>query len=259
MSRSQAGSCVGQVGGAGEVAALQGQGADRRLDGAGRAEGVAVEPLGAADRDALGVRAEGGPDRVALGRVVEHGRGAVGVDVVDRLRRQPGVDQRAAHRPRGLDAVGVGRGHVVGVVGGGVAGDLGVDVGAAGAGVLPRLQDQQRRPLGHHEAVAVGVEGAAGGGRVVVAGGQDPDQGEGAEGERRQRRLRPAGQHHPGAAVGDQAGRLADRDQRRRRRSCRWRGTGRSGPSSMVTLEEAAPPKTESASIGLTRRGPRRT
>ena len=41
--------------------------------------------------NAVCVVTEGEADRAAFGRVVEDGRGAVGVDVADRLRRQAGI------------------------------------------------------------------------------------------------------------------------------------------------------------------------
>ena len=60
------------------------------------------------------------------------------------------------------------------------------------------------------------VERAAGAGRIVVAGGHGADDGEGAEAERSERRLRPAGDHHVRLAPGDGAEPLADRDGARR-------------------------------------------
>jgi hypothetical protein len=86
----------------------------------------------------------------------------------------------------------------MGVVGGPVAEQLGVDPGAAGAGVLQLLQHQHRRALAHDEPVAARVERARGALRVVVAGGHGADDGEGAEAERRQRGLHPAGDRHVG-------------------------------------------------------------
>ena len=58
----------------------------------------------------VGVRTERVPDGQALDRVVEHRRGGVRVDVVDRCRGQSGVGQgqvmaRAACAPSGRGAV----------------------------------------------------------------------------------------------------------------------------------------------------------
>ena len=49
---------------------------------------------------------------------------------------------------------------MVAVGGHAVADELGVDLGSARQGVLTLLEDQGRRSLAHHEAVAVGVERA---------------------------------------------------------------------------------------------------
>src|SRR5205807_4774957 len=76
-----------EVDGGWEPATVHRQGADRRLDGAARAEGVPVVPLGAADAEAVGMRAEHLLDGGSLGRVVERRGGAVRVDVPDLGRR----------------------------------------------------------------------------------------------------------------------------------------------------------------------------
>ena len=51
------------------------------------------------------------------------------------------------------------RGDVIGVAVGGVAGDLGQDVGAARDCRLALFEDQRRGALGHHEAVALASKG----------------------------------------------------------------------------------------------------
>ena len=84
----------------------------------------------------------------------------------------------------GADAVLVGLGDVAGVGAGAVAEHLGVDPCAAGLGVLEFFQDQHAGPFAEHEAVAVGVEGAAGAGRIVVPLGEGPHGREGAEAQR---------------------------------------------------------------------------
>src|SRR5213594_2630497 len=72
-----------EVDGRRQPAMLHGEGADRRLDRAARAEGMAVVALRAAHRQTIGVVAEHLFDGRGLSRVVERGRGAVGVDVAD--------------------------------------------------------------------------------------------------------------------------------------------------------------------------------
>src|SRR3989440_553917 len=158
-----------------EPAALDRQGADRRLDGTAGAEGVPVVTLGTADAEAGGVRAEHLLDGGGLGRVVERRGRPVRVDVADVVRRDVRIGEREPHRPGRLAAVGAGRRHVIGVVGERVARELGVDAGAAGHGPLPLLQHQHRCALPHDEAVAILVEGT---GRVrggVVARAPRPD------------------------------------------------------------------------------------
>ena len=58
-----------------------------------------------------------------------------------------------------------GGGDVVGVAGQAVADDLGVDLGAAGFGVLQLFQHHDASAFAHDEAVALAVPWAGGGGR----------------------------------------------------------------------------------------------
>ena len=107
-------------------------------------------------------------DRRRLVAVVERRRGAVRVDVVHVFGREVGLLQRATQRPRQPRAAGRRLGDVVRVRRRGVADDLGVDVRATRARHLQILQHQHARALAQHEAVALGVEGAARAGRIVV-------------------------------------------------------------------------------------------
>ena len=67
-----------------------------QLDQARRGQAVPEHGLGRVDRDAIGVIAEDLLDRLDLGGVGEDRRGAVGVDVVDLLRRD--AARRAGRR-----------------------------------------------------------------------------------------------------------------------------------------------------------------
>ena len=140
-----------------EVVPQHQQAVDRLLR-AGRALAVAGHRLRRADRRRRAL-AEDAADRLDLADVADRRRGAVGVDVADAApcgqRRE-----REAHRALAADAGG--RHHVVAVGGGAVAGDLGVDFRAAGAGVLELLEHHHAAAAGDDEAVAVGVEGARG-------------------------------------------------------------------------------------------------
>lgn len=107
----------------------------------------------------------------------------MGVDVDDVGGVQAGVGDGSGHGGRGSRAVGQGHREVVGVGGGGVAGDQAVRRGAAGAGVLQAFQDDESGALPHHEAVAVLVEGAGGVFGVVVAQGDGVEVAESGEGD----------------------------------------------------------------------------
>ena len=78
----------------------------------------------------------------------------------------------------------MGQHEIVGVAVHGVAHHLAVDPRPAGPGVAEPLQHEEAAPFGHDDAVAVGVEGPRGLGRVGVPG-QRPlamEAGEDAEG-----------------------------------------------------------------------------
>mmetsp|Transcript_39764 Transcript_39764/g.87296 ORF Transcript_39764/g.87296 Transcript_39764/m.87296 type:complete len:236 (-) Transcript_39764:576-1283(-) len=143
--------------------------------------------------------------------VVEGRRGAVRVDVLHLLRRDAGRVHGEVEALGHALALGVGCGDVVRVAGGGVAGELAVDVRAARERVLLRLEEQHARALAHDEARAVGVERSAGCLRRVVARrAHGAHRVEAGEAERRHRRLAPAREHHVGLAVLDVLERLAD-------------------------------------------------
>ena len=122
---------------------------------------MAGQRLGGGDRRTL--RAEHAADRLDLLEIADRRRGGVRIDVVD--RRLAGVERHvhAAHR-----ALARGRHHVVAVGGRAVAGDLGIDLGAARLGVFELFQHQHAGAAGDDEAVAVHVVGARGLGRRVV-------------------------------------------------------------------------------------------
>src|SRR5262249_49897613 len=106
-----------------------------QLDGAGGGDQVADHTLAAADRDPVGALAEHVLDRQRLDLVVDLGAGAVGVDVADLFRRQAAVLEGLPDTGDGPPALLVAVGHPEGVRRAAVAGQLGVDAGAAAAGV----------------------------------------------------------------------------------------------------------------------------
>ena len=82
-------------------------------------------------------------------------------------------------------------------------GELGVDPGTAGLGVLVLLEHHDGGALAHDEAVAAGVVGPRGGGDVVVAGGQGLHLREAGERQRVDRGLGATGDDDVGATRAD--------------------------------------------------------
>ncbi len=162
------------------------------------------------DGDTPRVLAQGDLDGLGLGDVAGAGGRAVGVDVVDRRRLETGLLERHLHGA-GLRLAGLVRQrHVEGVRAHAGAGQLGVDAGAAGLGVLEALEHQATGALADHETVAAGVEGPRGMLRVVVAQAERAGGGKAGHADRAHGRLAAAGEHHLGVAVADDARRVAD-------------------------------------------------
>ena len=123
---------------------------ERRGDDAGGAAGALRMPdhrLGRRARHAIGAAAEQPAHAARLDGVVEHGRGAVKVDVADLLERAAGSIDREPHRADDLLAVGIHLHAVVGVAGRAVAVDGGVDRARRARGRAPRARaPASRRP-----------------------------------------------------------------------------------------------------------------
>ena len=93
----------------------------------------------------------------------------------------PATLRACCHGAEAAFAFGGHAGHVEGVGGHAVADDLGEDLCAAGLGELELFEDEDAGAFADDEAVAVLVEGAAGVGGVVVAGGEGLHGGEAAD------------------------------------------------------------------------------
>ena len=136
------------------------------------------------------------------------------VDVVD-VRRLDAVLGGLAHGdPHGIGRATAGRmrrGHVIGVVRVTVADDLGVDVRAARQRMFQRFEHQDRRPLAHHEAVAVAVKGPARRLRIVAALAQRAHDVKGRHGDGQNGRLASTRHHHIRVAAAQQLEGLATR------------------------------------------------
>src|SRR5206468_132700 len=94
---------------------------------------------------------------------------AMGIDVLDIDGGEAGFLEAKLHGASGANAFGMGRRDVVGIGTAAGAEKLGVDGGAALAGVLVFLEDDQAGAFAEDEAVAILVERPAGALGVVVA------------------------------------------------------------------------------------------
>ena len=86
----------------------------------------------------------------------------MGVDVVHRLRGNPGVGQGLGHTGGPARPAGGGGGDVVGVAGGAIAQHLPQDLRPPGPGAGQFLQHQDARPLPHNKAAPLPVKGDGG-------------------------------------------------------------------------------------------------
>ena len=91
---------------------------------------------------------------------------------IDGLGLELGIPQGQAHGFGTTDPARGGGSDVVGVAGHAVAHHLSQDLGSPGLGVVQAFEHQHPGAFADHEAVALRVEGAAGGGGIVVAEGQ---------------------------------------------------------------------------------------
>ena len=116
--------------------------AENTFDYAGGTQQVAGHRLGRAHRETCGMSPKSLFDRDGFRAISEHGRGRVGVQILDCRRIEPRIAQGIAHREGCAGAILGGRGDVVRVSAHAEANELGidartvqaVDAGRAGAG-----------------------------------------------------------------------------------------------------------------------------
>ena len=126
-----------------------------------------------------------GLDGTVLRRIAHLRRRRMRVDVVHLCGLGARMPQRHLHRAQRAAPARQRRGQMMRIRARAIANELGVDVGAAVAGVVELLEDHDARALADDEAVAGLVEGAGGSGGVVVEGdGQAAGASEAADGER---------------------------------------------------------------------------
>src|SRR5260221_2423031 len=123
-----------------------------------RAQQMTRHRLCRAARQLISMWAEGLLNGERLAPVAERSRSAVRVNVTNLLRSDAGILNCAEHRADDAALRFVRSGHVVGVAGGAVAGDLRVDMRAPLASVLQFFEDHDPGAFTHHKSVAVTPE-----------------------------------------------------------------------------------------------------
>ena len=116
------------------------------------------------------VLAECSLDARRLGRIVELGRGAVGIDVETLGRLDVALGHRQRYRAGNAGSLGIGTRDVISIIGVAVAHDLGVNVRTARLRMFHALEHEHAGALAHHKAVAVCIERAASRRRIGVGG-----------------------------------------------------------------------------------------
>ncbi len=156
-----------------------------------------LEEIGAQPLAEYGAHAKG------FHLVVLRRAGAVGVDVVDIGRCQPGIGDGVAHRADDGAAVRVGAGTVEGIGTLPAAEHKAQDLRPACAGRALILQHQRCRTLAHHEAVAGFLERPGRALRLLVAGGEGREEREADQRLRLHRSVGADGQRRPRLAALD--------------------------------------------------------
>ena len=190
--------------------ALERLAADGHLHGTSGPEHVAGGTLGGANDEASGMLAEYRLDGLCFAYVALWRGCAVRVDVGNILWIESAGGQSNPHRSRTTFASGGGGGHVVGVSGVAVTGDLAVDMCVARLGVFKGFQHNDAGAFAHDKAVAPGVERPGGVLWIVVASAHGFHAVEAAHGDGVDGGFGAAGKHGVGIAHDEGAPCLAD-------------------------------------------------
>ena len=145
QSRPSSGSSSVWLRVAGSSALPQGKCREDEAQGARRAQRVSGHGLGRGDRNRRQTRAEHRVQGLRLVAVVQHRAGAVGLHIVDPVRRHAAVVERRSHGAGG--AIGIGGGDVGGVGTHSESDKLAMDPGAARPGPVHVLQHQPPQRL----------------------------------------------------------------------------------------------------------------
>src|SRR5690554_222838 len=150
-------------------------------------------------------------DRTKLDLVAKWGGGAVGIDVVNLARADPGALDSGLHAAETAIAVFGRRGDVVSIAGEAVANDFAVDLGATGLSPLIVFQHDNAGAFTHHKAITILVVGARGGfGPVIEAGGERAAGSKAGQRQAVDAAFSAAGDHDVSIAQGDQPGGIAN-------------------------------------------------
>ena len=116
------------------------------------------------------------------------------IDVVQIFHRQPRAGQRLAHRLNRPVAGGMRVGDAIAAERIAIAGQLGVDVGAAFPGGVPFLEHQESGTFAEDEAVARRIEWAAGSVGLIIVRRECAQQAEARKPDGVQHRVVAAGE-----------------------------------------------------------------
>ena len=212
------------VNGRGHHALLERHGAGHDLDGTRGTDHVPRHRLGRRDvRGARRVLAECTLNARRLGRIVELGRGAVGIDVEALERLDVALGHRQRYRAGNAGSLGIRARDVIGIIGVAVAHDLGINVRTARLCMLHALEYEHAGTLAHHKAVAVCIERATSR-RGIGVGGQCATGRKACNGIGDNGRLGAAREDRVGIAMLDGAERLTHRMGRGRARGHHGQG-----------------------------------
>src|SRR5271156_6775179 len=174
-----------------------------------------------ADGNFFGARAENAFQRLGFDGVADGRGSSVRVDVADVVRRNVAVFQRGERDTIAAVAV-LGRlRDVVRVAGHSITNNLCENLRAAALRVFQRFQNHHTGTFADDEAVAIGVERAAGVFGIVVAGGESAHGGESADAHGRDGSFSAASDHHISCATLNNFERVAN--------GVRGSGAGRGG------------------------------
>ena len=151
-------------------------------------------------------------DRLGFDGIADGRRRGVGIDVIHLCRGYAGIRKGQLHRIGHFQAIFTGDDHVIGLAGGGVAGNFGIDSRLAFLGMRSRFQDERPSAFSHDKTVPQSIEGPRGLLRVIVEFGREGAQGtKSGEDERGNAGVGSYSDYDIGPALADRVERLSER------------------------------------------------